>query len=190
MKINKNELKQLIMEELKKQMNELQPTTQPIPQQQQQASQSSQGADKGEMKNKISQQIRILKFFKETLKGMKIPDEMQRMIDLVKQNKTPEFLKQTLKVNDAIPIRISSFLESPIELFAAVIDEIIKMSSQSGNKMLAEMTALEEEKKESDLPPLAAHDDDVRLEKHKRKEMKKKHKFPDPILNKDEENKK
>lgn len=167
--ISKNLLTKIIKEEVEKVLNE-------------------QDKSKLVLKQNISQHLRILKFFREVLRKIDVPEELKNMISQSQKTKTPEFLTQVLNIPDTISVKVSSALQNPIELLQSIVDELIKASTISAQKKLVENLLDEEiveEKKEEDLPNFA-RDPEQRLERHIQKMKKKgKIKTPEPVISKD-----
>lgn len=166
--LKKNQLKQLVLEEYNK-----------IKEQQNVSNQSLQQQNQKQiLKQNVSQQIRLLRFMKETLKQTKVPQELTNMIEYIKKAKTSDFLSQVLNVEKSIPVNISAVLINPIGLLQSIIDEVLKSAVQKANQKLAEgkeeyNNLLEEELGSLEEDFHFGHEEDKRLEKHKKKEMKK-----------------
>ena len=153
--MDKESLKQLIKEEYRAYFKE------------------QQGDPKKALKANASQQIRLLRFMRETLKQIKVPQEIDNITKQLQKAKTTEFLTQVLNVDESIPVRLSSALESPLQLIQAVIDEIINVSINKTREKLAEGLLVEEA---GHLPDLF----DDPLEKHLAKKRKKEKNSPPP----------
>jgi len=180
MQISKQYIIKIIKEEYNKYMKEASLKTEQISQpgqqgqqtisQQPQSQQQQQGQQ--QLKQNISSQVRILKYMQETLKTTKLPIELQNMIAQIKKSHTPEFLQQVLNVPKTMTINVASVLSNPMELLQSIVDELIKVSIQQGNKKLSS-GGMMEERKEGELPALTKEPEE-RLAKHKAK-LRKKH---------------
>lgn len=120
------------------------------------------------LKANASQQIRLLRFMRETLKKITVPPEIDNITKQVKKAQTTEFLTQVLNVDESIPVRLSSALESPLQLIQAVIDEIINVAINKTREKLAEGLT----EAEGDLPNLFNDPLEKRRDKKRKKEKK------------------
>jgi len=159
--MDKESLKQLIKEEYRAYFTE------------------QQNDPKATLKASASQQIKLLRIMRETLGKITVPPEIDKLAAQVKKAKTTEFLTQVLNVDESIPVRLSSALESPLQLIQAVIDEIINVAINKTREKLSEGI----EEAEGDLPDLFNDP----LEKYLAKKRKKaKHNPPPPNLDENE----
>ena len=137
------------------------------------------------LKQNAVRHINMLKLLKATIKRVKLPTELQNMIEQLKKSDSTTFINQVLGVKDTVPIKVSAILENPLDLINDVIDEILIQSIRAANQKLKESKLMEQGKEElelmeeEDLPFLAR--DTSRLSKHEKK-MKKKGIYPKPNI--------
>lgn len=162
MKIDKNILKQLILEAYNNILSEQEQT---------------QTTNKELFKQNAIKHLRMLKLLKSTVDRVGVSGEVKTMIDQFKKSNTSTFLEQVLGVKNTITVRTDAVFEDPMKLVVDVIDEVIKEATANARRKLQEVIA--EAPKEGNLPDLTK--DFARLEKHKAK-MKKKIGPPKPNL--------
>lgn len=171
MKIDKNELRKIILEALDN---------------------AGQASNKEIFKQNAIKHLRMLKLLKATVNQVGTSPELKNMISQFQKTNTSDFLAQVLNVKPQITVKTSAIFENPMELVNDVIDEVIKEATMNARKKLQEeyQHNLEEEKdlilpenmieekKEGDLPFLGRD----YVEKHKSHEKKKKGP-PPPTIN-------
>lgn len=123
MKLNKIELKKIVLEAL---------------QQQNMSNNTSQVTDKEVFKQNTIKHIRMLKLLKSTVKQVGTSPQLKTMIDQFQKSHTSEFLQQVLHIKDSISVRVAAVFENPMELMNDVIDEVIREATKNAQQKLHE----------------------------------------------------